>query len=389
MSRTTELSESRAFGRLVGEVAAKLVDATHAAHGRIGDQIDAHLPEVAKPWSRTIRSIRTGVYTATSSAARRLPAVAADVAELAGKDLFGLSRTRTGRTTVSALNGLWAIASDDYVPLVIGMAVRHDSADVPLDRESVAAAFPSAGPRIAVFVHGLTQNEDCWRPRKTEDGDAAVEAVDFGERLSADYGITPVYVRYNTGRRIADNGALLSELIEGLVDAWSVPVEEITLIGHSMGGLVSLAATDIGAPWTRLLRNVVTIGTPHHGAPLARMIRSSNTALVGIPIVGPFVDAVRPTALGADDLCEDPYLQRVRDSAAEQATVVAISGSRYGDRNWFARTFGDGLVPTTSAAAARAVEDNIVRHHVDSAGHLSMVRNPTVYRHIADLFADR
>ena len=114
MSKTrTELNESRAFGRLVGEVAARLVDATHTAHTHIGDRIDARLPEVARPWGRSIRSIRSGVYSATSTAARVLPAAAADVAALAGKDLLGLSGSRTGRMVVSALNGLWEVSSDD------------------------------------------------------------------------------------------------------------------------------------------------------------------------------------------------------------------------------------------------------------------------------------
>ena len=46
-----------------------------------------------------------------------------------------------------------------------------------------------------------------------------------GSRRSA--GWTPVYVRYNTGRRISENGRSLAELLEETVADWPVDVEEI------------------------------------------------------------------------------------------------------------------------------------------------------------------
>ena len=48
---------------------------------------------------------------------------------------------------------------------------------------------------------------------------------------------------------------------------------DITILAHSMGGLVSRFLLESGdfsdRPWFEKIRNLVTLGTPHHGAPLA------------------------------------------------------------------------------------------------------------------------
>ena len=58
-------------------------------------------------------------------------------------------------------------------------------------------------PRLAIFVHGLFETEHAWRygggPR-------------YGDRLP---GWTPVYVRYNTGRPISENGRELARRDRG------------------------------------------------------------------------------------------------------------------------------------------------------------------------------
>ena len=96
-------------------------------------------------------------------------------------------------------------------------------------------------PRLAVFVHGLFETEHAWRygggPR-------------YGDRLP---GWTPVYVRYNSGRHISENGRSLAERARR-ARARSDEVEEIALVGHSMGGLVARSACHAGGDWTRASR---------------------------------------------------------------------------------------------------------------------------------------
>src|SRR4051794_33952352 len=145
-----------------------------------------------------------------------------------------LSRTPLGSLAVSTLNGFLGdrFEAEDN-PLALGIAVRRAGEDVELTREALSAAYPVARPRLAVFLHGLCENEDAWRMR------AARRGGTYGSRLEADLGISPVYVRYNTGLHISENGRRLSELLDVLLAEWPAHVADVTLIGHSMGGLVA------------------------------------------------------------------------------------------------------------------------------------------------------
>src|SRR5208282_3568035 len=101
---------------------------------------------------------------------------------------------------------------------------------VVLTEPELAAAFGDATPKLAVFAHGLAETEDSWQ----RGGDC----VPYGQQLRAEFGFTPVYLRYNSGRHVSDNGKDLAGLLDALVAAWPVSVDELLLAGHSMGGLV-------------------------------------------------------------------------------------------------------------------------------------------------------
>jgi len=72
-----------------------------------------------------------------------------------------------------------------------------------------------------------------------------VEATANG--LRDDLGYSPVFLRYNTGLHVSVNGRTLAEILELLQDQWPVPITELVLIGHSMGGLVARSACHYGA----------------------------------------------------------------------------------------------------------------------------------------------
>jgi pimeloyl-ACP methyl ester carboxylesterase len=153
---------------------------------------------------------------------------------------------------LAALNG---VVGDHLArsgnPLAIPMQLR------------TRAALPPSG-RIVVLVHGLCMNDAQW----LRDG------VDHGAMLERERGYTPVYVHYNSGRHISENGAALSAQLDALLATWPVPVTELAIVGHSMGGLVARSACHYGAQhghgWLNTLRKLVFLGTPHHGAPLER-----------------------------------------------------------------------------------------------------------------------
>jgi pimeloyl-ACP methyl ester carboxylesterase len=122
--------------------------------------------------------------------------------------------------------------------------------------------------RLVVLVHGLGRTENCW--------DGNEKGPGLAQTLAANPRMTPVPIRYNTGLRVADNGAQLGDLLEELVSGWPVPVESIALVGHSMGGLViaeALAsARSDGQLWVEHVSAVVAIATPYRGAPLEKLV---------------------------------------------------------------------------------------------------------------------
>jgi hypothetical protein len=171
-----------------------------------------------------------------------------------------------GHLALAAVAALNALAGDkfgpDLAPPAIELAVRADGRDIEPVTEELATAFPSPTARLAVFVHGLAETDLLWHRQ-------AADHLPYGPRLKADFGYTPVYLRYNTGRHICDNGSGLADLLGRLQASWPVPVKDLLLVGHSMGGLVIRSACHYGAqasaPWTRQVRQVFYLGSPDSG----------------------------------------------------------------------------------------------------------------------------
>ena len=154
--------------------------------------------------------------------------------------------------------------------LATPMTWAHAGELLPADPAALRRAFPQASSRIAVLIHGLMATELAFAFR------GAGEPRDYGTELEA-RGWSSLRVRYNTGLSLKRNAGDLADLLEASVKAWPVPVSEIALIGHSLGGLLlreaAALATQRGMSWPGLVRHVACLATPHHGAPLERMGR--------------------------------------------------------------------------------------------------------------------
>jgi pimeloyl-ACP methyl ester carboxylesterase len=272
------------------------------------------------------------------------------------------------------------------------MAVRAGGRDVGLTPDEVAAVFPRATPKLAVFVHGLAETDDSWRRR-------AGDSAPYGNRLQAEFGYTPVYVRYNSGRHVSDSGHDLADLLHALEAAWPEQVQEILLAGHSMGGLVIRSACHYGreasAGWVEHVRHVFYLGSPHMGAPLARVAGVAGWVLSKVPETRPFAalaagpSSVRDLRHGyvldddwagcGPDCClrdhrsEAPLLTDA-DHYAISATVTADPASPLG------AVVGDLLVQPASAHGQRGSRQHIPfpvhlgrgfggMHHFDLLNH--------------------
>jgi hypothetical protein len=213
--------------------------------------------------------------------------------------------------------------------LAIPMSVRVRGHVVDLERPALAAAFPGATDRVAVFLHGLTENETFWhnppgrRARRWT-------PVSYGRMLRAEHGFTPVYVRYNSGLRVSDNGAQLSELLERMVANWPGEVREIAFFGHSMGGLVARSAghqaTLAGGEWVRHVRHLFCLGAPHGGSWLAQAAHRGADALARLPETRAIASVIEARSAGIRDMRFGPLVADHWDYEAADCLAADARG---------------------------------------------------------------
>ncbi|MDQ2797330.1 MAG: GPI inositol-deacylase, partial [Actinomycetota bacterium] len=158
--------------------------------------------------------------------------------------------------------------------------------------------------RLVVFAHGLCESDLCWSyAAEKRWGD---RAATYGSKLRDDDGWTPLYLNFNTGFHISANGLELAEQLEELVHTWPVPVTEIALVGHSLGGLVARSAAhqgvDLNHEWLGKLRHIVGLGTPHLGAPLERFANWGTHRLARLPETLPLAVWLNRRSVGIKDL---------------------------------------------------------------------------------------
>ena len=125
-------------------------------------------------------------------------------------------------SVVAALNGLVGdhLAAIDH-PLALAMTFRHDGKVLPLERFALRAQLRGASARVLVLLHDVCMNDLQWQ----RDGN------DHGAALARELGFTPVYLHYNSGLHVSDNGARLAELLQALRDVWPVPLQRLVLLG--------------------------------------------------------------------------------------------------------------------------------------------------------------
>ena len=289
-----------------------------------------------------------------------------------------IEQTPRGRSVVGAVNGLMGDRlAEQQSELAIQLAVRRHGEDVRLDRDSVAEAFPSAGHDVAVFLHGLGETDEHWNRHARDLGSS------YGRRLTAETSWTPVFLRANTGLPIAENGVALAALLDTLVDVWPTDVRRIALVGHSMGGLVMRAAcavvTDAETGWTTLVTDVVTLGTPHLGAPLERGVAFGAKVLSLLPESAPIGRILEYRSVGILDLRAGlaPDVQHL-PLARYHLVAATLAGSH---RHPVSEAFGDLLVryPSATGRPRRGQEmfpEADVLHV--KGGHFDLLNHPEV-----------
>ena len=198
---------------------------------------------------------------------------------------------------LAALNG----AMGDYLaatnnPLAIPMRLRRKGQPLTLEASALAGAIPHATGKLVLLVHGLCMNDRQWTRKGHNHGTA----------LARDLGYTAVQLHYNSGLHISTNGRAFAKLIEDLVSQWPAPLEELAIVAHSLGGLVSRSAYHYGKAaghrWPHRLGSLVFLGTPHHGAPLERFGTFVDSALQLSPYTAPLARLGKVRSAAITDL---------------------------------------------------------------------------------------
>ncbi|MBD0322431.1 MAG: alpha/beta fold hydrolase [Aldersonia sp.] len=401
-------SETSALTRLALVELGGAVDGIGSIHRAVSDRIFAGVrlgvgPSV-RPIKRVHDTITDVVYRTVSGSAKAGGEAAGYLLDAGYTETIRPSDTLRGGSWLAVLQGLRGDALEqERSPLATPISIRVDGKSIAPESAALAQAFPTATGRVVVFLHGLMESERAWRlgGRPT-----------YGERLARDLDATAVEIRYNTGRHISDNGASLSELLGELVRNWPVEVDQLALVGHSMGGLVSRSATYQAALadefWVRRVHHIVCLGSPHYGAPLEQLVHYASAALQVLPESRPLGKLLRRRSSGIRDLrhgslVDEDWRDRDADAlfAAACREVPLLDGAMHcfvsaaivaSERNPLGRLVGDGLVLTPSASGRTRrkrigfrEEDGV---HVPSANHFTLLNNDVVYERLRGWLSD-
>ncbi|MEI8030253.1 MAG: alpha/beta hydrolase [Comamonadaceae bacterium] len=307
---------------------------------------------------------------------------------------------------LAALNGvLGDRLLSSHNPLATPMTLRYQGQ--ALDWQ-VLPNMPEASGKVLLLIHGLCMNDLQWHTKHQD------QAGDHGATLGAALGYTPVYLRYNTGLHTSQNGHQLASLLEQLLTHWPTPIKELTVVAHSMGGLLTRSAVHYAKRnrlrWPGLLKNIVFLGTPHHGAPLERAGNWIDVILGSTPYSRPFAKLGQLRSAGITDLRYGHVLdvdwqgrdrfQRQPDKRQhlplpEGVACYTVAATTAAKRSALVdRLLGDGLVPLHSALGQHNDRQRTLEFAKSSqlivyrTNHMALLDSPAVTQQLLQWLKD-
>ena len=308
--------------------------------------------------------------------------------------------THQRAAVLAALNGVMGdrlVASNN--PFATRMTLRYRGKAL---NWQTSPPMPGATGKVLVLIHGLCMNDLQWQAQYEG------SQISHGEALDSVLGYTPVYLRYNSGLHTSQNGRELAGQLEQLVRHWPTRIEELTVVAHSMGGLLARSAFHYASQdalrWPGYLQNIVFLGTPHHGSPLERAGSWIDMLLGSTPYSAPFARLGQLRSAGITDLRyghvldedwhgHDRFHRRPDDrrqvplpGGVACYTVAATTAAR---RSTLVDRFtGDGTVPLDSALGIHADKQRNLAFPESSQwiayrmNHMDLLSRPEVTRQI-------
>jgi hypothetical protein len=350
---------------------ARIVDPVEGMHAAISQRWFKSVGSAGKPVRVTHNAIAAVVYASV-----RL-----------GTDTVGLALNSAGtgqpatRVRLAGIaNGLWGDTLGRYEDeLGIEMSIRSQDGRRLTPTPERTISLPGATDHVVVLVHGLFDNDGCWRG--SDDGGGLLQAV------AAHPALTPVTVSYNSGLAVAANGKKLSALLEELVADWPVPVRSIAFLGHSLGGLVIRHACATGISlhhdWAHKTSSVITLGSPHLGSHLESAAATAARALAVAAETRPLARFIAGRSQGIKDLLPGTPHPELPPRIAHHFVAGVVTRE---PAHPIGRLVGDWIVRPNSATGGRRLRPSTASV-LGGLGHSALRNDPASVSLVLELLA--
>jgi len=392
LDKKKESSDLQGIARLITDATLGITNLVEAMHKRIvhppflpSTQIQYLITNIAGIAYNNIRWSTKFIGNGLDKALERFASVIGEI-----------ETTDKREALRSVLNGVIG----DYLeetenPLQIDMQFRHQGKAISIDNKNLEKVYPAINGKILLLVHGSCMNDIQWT-RKDHN---------HGTKLAKELEKTPIYLHYNSGLHISSNGQYLNDLLEKLVLNWPVPVEELTILAHSMGGLVARSALYYGQQqeksWTKDLKKIIFLGTPHHGSSLEKIGNYLDAVLEAVPYAKPFARLGKIRSAGVTDLrygnlLDEDWQNNDRfeiksdnrqslplPNEIDCYCVAAVVGKATKSNS--SRLLGDNLVGLKSALGKHKNPDKTLNFKKENIwiayenNHMDLLSNPIIY----------
>lgn len=401
------VSDWRGVGDLFALATERLTAPVEGMHHAIADRWFGIAGPRGEPVRRGYQTLTAGIYRSV-----RLAGLLFGAAVGVGADALNrrngarpLNPPPRYRSIQAVANAVWGDELEDRgseLSIEMGLRDGFGASTDPGDR-ALIEAFPEPTSRLVLLLHGLGETELCFQ-KQAEDGSAA----GLGDVLRAD-AFTPLLIRYNSGRHVSDNGRALALLLDEILENWPVPVQEIALVGNSMGGLVARSALYAGRAdqlrWVDLTRHLVAVGTPHLGAPLEKGAHALALGLRVTPesrSIGEFLDlrsaGIKDLRRGSLRDADRPGYQEVEpgEGSGDEAVFPEhvrqhfVAGVVTEQSNHPIGVLVGDLVVRTGSGTGRGRHRTVEADHVRVIGkrrHADLAGDPIVHQQVREWLA--
>jgi pimeloyl-ACP methyl ester carboxylesterase len=358
-SKTKHLraSDARAVAQLATHAVHSITRVTEGVHQSVWARLGVHNPTQAERTQGLTAWVYKAIHGLTFAIGRGVDTALARLQPTLERLESSAEGSAEREAVLAALNGVMGDHLHQiHSPLATAMTLRFAG-------QPVWDGDEPAQSKVLLLIHGLCMNDLQWNTEHKG------RAVNHGETLAQAMGCSLLTLRYNTGLHISSNGHELAQQLEKLLADWPVPLQEIHVLAHSMGGLVMRSCMHAAAlakmRWPQQLKTVVFLGTPHHGAPLERAGNRVDVILASTPYTAPLRRLAQLRSSGITDLrygllLDEEWMGRDRFRRTpdhrtalplpESVACYAVAGTVAGRRGLLAeRLLGDGLVPLHSA----------------------------------------